>query len=140
MTMEAVAAVLQRNSTASVVQHLEGGRVRVRRSRYAYTPTALYLPAWRNPKWGQRQLPLVVECHVSELDGLREWSYVWARGVMALLSAANDAAEREAWREGIHHLRRVMLGLRSAKGPTLATYHILRVEIQAQGGITLRIG
>ena len=85
MAPEDVAAVLARNSVASLIQDLDSGRVRTRRVRYVFTPGALYLRVSRRARWFRRDPPPAIECHVSELDGLQEWRYVWARGAVTRL-------------------------------------------------------
>jgi hypothetical protein len=140
MAPDAVSAVLARNSMASIIQEFNKGRVHTRRSAYAHAPDALYLPAWRHPKWLRREPPMIVECHVSELLGLEAWSYVWARGVATPLQRSDDTVENEAWEVGVHCLRRVIRGSGRAADPAFMSYGIVRVDITALGGVSLHIG
>lgn len=139
MTPEEAADILHRNVVASVVQELNNGRVRTRRSRYAYGDDGLYLPAWGHPKWFRRDPPVILECQVSELHGLEEWRYVWARGAVTPLQPSDDTAENEAWQAGLAWLRRTSVnGSRVAEtGPP--HYGVLRLEILTLDGVVLSL-
>ena len=139
MAPEAVAAVLARNSMASVVQEFEKGRVRTRWSRYAHAPDALYLPGWWHPRWLRRDPPMIVECHVSELVGLEEWSYVWARGVATALQPSDDAVEHDAWEVGAGYLRRVITTSGRVADAAFTGYGIVRVDILSLDGVVLSL-
>ena len=139
MAADDVSSVLARNSMASVIQEFDKGRVRTRMSPYAHTPDALYLPAWRQLKWFRRDPPMIVECHVSELLGLEEWRYVWARGVATPLQPSDDPIENDAWEVGSRQLRRVIR--RSGRGadPAFTGYGIVRVDILSLDGVVLSL-
>jgi len=138
MAPEAVAAVLARNSVASVIQQFDNGRVRTRRSRYAYTADALYLPAFGHPRWFRREPQAVLECHVSELHGLEVWSYVWVRGYATQLLPSDDSVDNEAWQIGAVHLSRVLRSF--GRGvDAFSSYGIIRVDIATLDGAMLSL-
>lgn len=139
MAPDAVAAVLARNSIASIVQEFDNGRVRTRRSRYAYASGVLYLPAWGRPRWLRRAPPIIIECHVSELHGLEEWCYVWARGFVAAPQPAEDTAQNEARRRAVERLSRAIRSHGRTPDAALPSSAIIRVDITELDGVILKL-
>jgi hypothetical protein len=139
MPRDTIVAVLARNSVASVVEEFDGGRVRTRRLRYAYASDALYLPAWRHTRSFRREPPPVIECHVSELDGLEVWSYVQARGAVTVLEPSDDVIEHAAWQAGLAQLNRMLRSSSRVTDTGGPSYGVLRIDGLTLDGVTIRL-
>src|SRR5918999_560000 len=138
MAPEDVSRVLARNSVASITQDLDDGHPRTHRAQYVFAANELYLPAWTHPESFYRSPAVIVECDVSELDGLSCWNYVWIRGVVTPLQPTGDSSEREVWRYGVAQLRRVIATLGPTEELAFANFGIFRVDIRTQSGVRLR--
>lgn len=131
--------VIRRNSVACFWRRLDDGAIRSCRERYSAAGSALYLPAWNGASGLCTEFSHEVDCAVSEVDGLAAWRLVWATGHVVLLQPTGAAAERDAWRTGVGHLRRVIPDLGASDDLMFGSFNIVRFDILTISGRGLRM-
>jgi hypothetical protein len=133
-------ALLARCGIVSLTHTLDDGCRRSRRARYAHVDDTLLIPASECPQslCCQATDPLV-DCDVSELNGLSHWHYVWITGTATCFQPTGTAADRHAWREGVERLRLVIPRLPRTEALVLENFGVVRIEIHTRVGLAIRM-
>ena len=131
---------MTRNSVGCVHHTLADGATRATRVRYARDGSALYLPAWTGvDSWYAARLP-ALECDVSEVDWRSCWRYVWLRGHVTPLQPTGASSEREAWRQGVAVLRRMIANMAPTDELAVGNFGIVRMDMESWDGVVVPWG
>lgn len=134
LTTAEAQAVVARNSIGCIRYSLSNSASRTIRVRYAGRAGALYIPAWTSLDTWYQTRPPKLECDVSEVEGRSCWRYVWMRGRATPLHPTGVAGERQAWRDAITVLRRVVSNLPPSDELAVANFGVVRLDVESLEG------
>lgn len=134
LTSAELHAVVSRNSVGCVHQTLADGAARTTRVRYVHDGNALYIPAWVPVDGWYEAPPPALEYDVSEVDWRSSWRYVRLRGPATPLQPTGASREREAWRQAVAILRRMIANMAPTDALAVANFAIVRMDIECWDG------
>lgn len=140
LTLEEIRGVVSRNSTGCVHQTLADGVVRTTRVRYVHDGNTLYIPAWIPVDGWYEAPPPPLEYDVSEVDWRSSWRHVRLRGPATPLQPTGASHERDAWRQGVAILRRVVTNMAPTDDLAVANFAIVRMGIESGEGALVQWG